>query len=105
MDKRVLTVINLLESDLRREVSLNKLAQSVNLSPWHLSHLFKSTTGTTPARYIKSLRMREAGRLLDYTFLRVKEVMNHIGAHNESQFFRDFKKTYGHTPVKYRQRQ
>jgi two-component system response regulator YesN len=105
MDGRVITVINLLEEDLRRGLSLDDLARSVNLSSWHLCHLFKSTTGTSPRRYVKSLRMREAQRLLEYSFLRVKEIMNLVGAHNEAQFFRDFKKTYGLSPNKYRERQ
>jgi AraC-like DNA-binding protein len=48
--------------------------------------------------------MRKAKKLLEFTFLNVKEVMNRVGAYDASHFVRDFKRTYGVTPAQYRAR-
>jgi methylphosphotriester-DNA--protein-cysteine methyltransferase len=50
-------VITLIEAGLCRETPLAALAQSVNLSPSRLRHLFKAETGPTLAQYLKHLRM------------------------------------------------
>jgi two-component system response regulator YesN len=102
MDQRVRRVISLMLEDSHRELSLNKMAQSVRLSPWHLCHLFKSETGMTLTRYLKTLRMQRAKHLLESTFLSVKEIMNEVGVSDESHFVRDFKAIYGMAPAQYR---
>jgi AraC-like DNA-binding protein len=58
--------------------------------------------GQTPAQYLRSIRMREAEKLLRTTFLSVKEIMNRVGLSNESHFVHEFKKTYNLAPSKYR---
>lgn len=95
-------VIRLMKSDLSRKLASSDMARVVNLSPAHLRYLFKTETGMSPAQYLRTLRMREAGRLLKTTFLSVKEVMHRIGVSDESHFTRDFKKAYGTTPAQYR---
>jgi len=102
MDQRVERVIALMNDDLRREFRLSKMAQSVNLSPTRLCCLFKSETGTPPARYLRTLRMHDAATLLASTFLSVKEIMTRVGFTDESHFVRDFKRIYGMTPTQYR---
>ena len=88
--------------DLGREVSLNELAQSLNLSTSRLRHLFKDETGVSPAQYLKLQRMQRAKELLEATFLNVKEVMLQVGVKDKSSFVRDFKKLYGLSPSRYR---
>ena len=102
MDHRIRIVIALIEGDLRQEPSLESLAQSVNLSPSRLRHLFKYETGVTPAQYLKSLRLRQTKLLLETTFLSVKVIMNRVGVSNESHFIQDFKRAYGFPPSRYR---
>jgi transcriptional regulator GlxA family with amidase domain len=102
MDQRIERVIALMNDDLRRGFRLSKMAQSVNLSPTRLSYLFKSETGTPPARYLRTLRMNDAAMLLASTFLTVKEIKVRVGFSDESHFVRYFKRTYGMTPTEYR---
>lgn len=104
MDQRVQKAIRLMQEDLRRKFIPGEIAAAVNLSLAHLRYLFKTETGMSPAQYLRSLRMQEAGRLLRTTFLSVKEVMHRIGVNDESHFTRDFKKVYGLTPAQYRAR-
>ncbi|MDT4967303.1 MAG: AraC family transcriptional regulator, transcriptional activator for feuABC-ybbA operon [Acidobacteriota bacterium] len=93
-----------MKEDLRRQLTSEQLSRAVNLSPVHLRYLFKADTGMSFAQYLKSLRMEEAGRLLESTFLSIKEVMYRIGMRDESHFARDFKKTHGLAPAQYRAR-
>lgn len=88
---------------LHRAPSLPDLARAVNLSPSRLHSLFKQETGLPPARYLRLLRLSEARRLLETTFLTVKQVMARVGAADESHFVRDFRKAFGMTPARYRE--
>ena len=91
-----------MRDDVRGEVSLAELSQSVNLSVWRLCHIFKSDTGMPPIRYLRLLRMEKAKDLLESSFLSVKEIAYQVGMNDESHFVRDFKSTYGFSPALYR---
>jgi AraC-like DNA-binding protein len=104
MDQRVQQAISHMQENLSRKLIPGEIASAVNLSLAHLRYLFKEETGKSPAQYLRALRMQEAGRLLETTFLNVKEVMHRIGVYDESHFTRDFKKVYGMTPAQYRSR-
>lgn len=104
MDYRVKKVIALMEESLHQGLPASSFAQFVNISPSRLHQLFKDGTGLPPAKYRHSLRMQQARRLLETSYLSVKEVMARIGVTDESHFVRDFKKIHGLTPAKYRER-
>jgi transcriptional regulator GlxA family with amidase domain len=104
MDQRVQAVISLMERKLRRDLSLEEMARSVNLSSSRFRHLFKAETGMSTGQYLKRLRMREAKRLLETTFLNMKQIMNRVGVRDRGRFARDFKKVYGLTPTQFRER-
>lgn len=95
--------MTLMKSDLGRSSSLSHLAQSVNLSPSRLRHVFKAETGTTPTRYLQMLRMELAKQLLETTTLPVKEIAFMTGIACDSYLVREFKKTYGVSPGRYRE--
>lgn len=102
MDRRIRTTIALMETDLQRELSLEEMAQSVNLSASRLRHLFKTETGIAPAQYLKVVRLRRAQELITTTYLSMKQVMSSVGVHDTGHFAKDFKRIYGLTPAEYR---
>jgi len=104
MDQRIKRVIVEMEKHLDSELSLDVLAQSVNLSTSRFRHLFKVETGTTPAQYLKSLRMSRAKKLVETTFLNIKQIMCSIGVHDKRHFAKDFERSYGLIPTQYRAR-
>jgi len=102
MDARISIVVSLIELYFARDVRLDELCIVVNLSPSHLTHLFKATLGISPTQYLKSIRMQRAQELLDHSFLSVKEIGMRVGMSDTSHFVRDFKKAYGLSPSQYR---
>jgi transcriptional regulator GlxA family with amidase domain len=102
MDRRVQTIIAIMKNDLHRELHLSALARKVDLSTSRLHHLFKAETGTTPALYLHSLRIKRAKELLEIHSLSIKQIMIHIGVKDRSHFERSFKRVCGLTPTQYR---
>jgi transcriptional regulator GlxA family with amidase domain len=102
MDRRVETALQLMKGNLQQETDLSEIAASVNLSASRLSHLFKTETGVSPAKYLKRARMERARQLLETSFLSVKQVMVAVGINDSSHFVRSFKNVYGLTPTDYR---
>lgn len=102
IDHRVKMVIRFIEEHGDRQLSLNEIAHSINVSPWHLCRLFRTGTGTSVNQYLLNLRMQKAKELLETTCLRVKEIMNQVGIRDESHFARTFKKLNGVSPSQYR---
>ncbi|HEY0005353.1 MAG TPA: helix-turn-helix domain-containing protein [Pyrinomonadaceae bacterium] len=102
LDQRVQQVISLMKENYQKPLRLDRLARLVNLSIWHLGHLFKSETGQPPAQYLKEIRLSQARHLLATEPLSIKEVMNKVGLRDQSHFAKDFKKRFGLTPTRYR---
>lgn len=102
MDPRVQLVITLMKEELHRDLTLNELARTVNLSLPYLHHLFKAEMGASPWLYLHSLRLEKARELLVTTMLSVKQIMIRVGMKDKSHFGRQFKKAYGQSPGQYR---
>jgi AraC-like DNA-binding protein len=79
-----------------------ELADLVNLSGSRLRHLFKQETGTTPAQYLKAIRLKKAAALLRSTFMSIKEIAMSVGLTTASYFVREFRRSYGMTPTEFR---
>jgi AraC family transcriptional regulator of arabinose operon len=102
MDRRVETALQLMKGNLQQKTDLSGIAACVNLSASRLSHLFKTETGVSPAKYLKRARMERARQLLETSFLSVKQIMAAVGINDSSHFVRSFKNAYGLTPTDYR---
>lgn len=104
MDQRVAVVISFIKANLDKKITLNKLAQMVNISTWHLCHVFKANTGMSIVDSVNKFRIEEAKHLLETTFLSIKEIRMKIGVQDESHFISLFEKVYHITPLQYRVR-
>lgn len=102
MNWRVQTVTEIVLSELEHNHTLEELAQRVDLSPWHLSHLFKVELGVPLKQYLIQLRLHTAADLLAGSLLTITQVMDQVGIRDRSHFTRDFKQEFGMTPSAYR---
>src|SRR5688500_9866631 len=103
MDGRVQKAIVMAEESLHKGWPAARLAELVTLAPARLHQVFQDDVGEPPTRCLRLLRMRRAQELLETTHLSVKQVMARVGVSDESHFVRDFKKSSGLTPARYRE--
>ena len=82
--------------------SLDKLAEDVGVSKYHLSRGFKQYVGVTIGEYVTANRLRFARELLKYTDKPVHEVAELCGIPHVSHFIAVFKSSEGVTPLAYR---
>ena len=98
MDKRILFIESYLLENLQKKISLEEIANLVNVSPIYLRQLFKAETNQTITKYTLKLRLEKSKELLKTTFLRVKEIRVLVGLRNQSKFTQYFKEEYEMTP-------
>lgn len=103
MDRRIADAIATMDAHLRAGVKIADLAAAAGLSTSRFGRLFRDATGTTPAAYLRRLRMTRARALLERTSLSVAEIMAHVGVRDPSHFARDFRREHGVSPRAYRQ--
>jgi transcriptional regulator GlxA family with amidase domain len=97
LDARVQWAIAYMEHNFHHRLSIEEVAQKVNLSYGHFVRLFRAECSVLPLYYLKTLRVYHAKRLLEQTFLSVKEIANRSGM-DQSHFVRDFRRVYGSSP-------
>jgi two-component system response regulator YesN len=84
------------------DLSLNRVAAQVNLSPSHLSAVFSHETGETFKEYLTRIRIERAKELLRTTNLKSFEVAYQSGYNDPHYFSYIFRKNTGFSPQKFR---
>lgn len=90
-----------LEQHYADDISLEDMAEHVNISPQYFSKLIKKTTGFNFIDWLSMLRVKKAKELLNNSNLTVKEVCFMVGYKDPNYFSRIFKKRIGITPSEY----
>lgn len=83
-------------------INVDEYAESLHMSTAWFIRSFKQYVGLSPARYIQSLRIVNAQRLLERTKYSIGEVSEIVGYDNPLYFSRVFKKETGLSPAQYR---
>ncbi len=102
VDRRIRLAVELMHAHMHRDLSLEEIAASAHLSPFHFARLFKKLTGATPHAYLAALRAARARALLAETDLSVTEVGARVGYMSSSHFARAFRQAAGISPSAYR---
>ncbi len=84
--------------------SLEKLAESVCLSKYYFSRMFKEHVGESPGAYLHHKRMQTAMDLLLHSNKPIKEVQYLCGFNKYNYFLTAFRKAYGTSPGAVRSR-
>jgi AraC-like DNA-binding protein len=101
-DDRIDQILRYINSHLDKSLSIAELAEIFHVHPAHFIRFFREKTGETPAKYIRIRRLENAKRMLEATDMNVSAIMEQLGFLDESQFSKQFKKYYGHSPRNYR---
>ncbi len=88
----------------RTKVSLGDIAWHVNLSPEHLSRVFRRELGMSVMTYVRYCRVEDAKTQLLGHSEKISVLARKLGFGNVHNFIRNFKEQVGCTPTEYRQR-
>jgi two-component system response regulator YesN len=114
MSKAYFEVKNQLEPDVmlqikqyirehsNEDISLEMISETVRLSPFYVSKMFKEQFGTNYIDFLTDCRMEKAKDLLADPDKSLKEITYDIGYNNPNYFSRVFKRTTGVSPTDYR---
>ncbi len=91
-----------LEANYTRELSLEEVAEAIQISPFYLSKLFKKELGQNFIDYLTGIRIRSATAILGDPLKTVKDACFGVGYRDPNYFARVFKKCTGLTPSEYR---
>ncbi|OEC34475.1 AraC-type DNA-binding protein [Pseudomonas cuatrocienegasensis] len=91
----------LLASQLAAPPSLEALAATVNLSPFHFARVFRRATGLPPHAWLQQRRLEQARALLRQGCAPLGVALQ-LGFSDQSHLNRQFKRAYGVTPGEYR---
>ncbi len=95
-------VEDFLDDHLAEEISVAKLAATVDLSPFHFCRVFRQTTGMSPLQFITRERISRAQQLIRETQRDLIEIGLEVGYANPSHFAQVFRRTVGQTPTEFR---
>jgi AraC family transcriptional regulator len=90
------------EEHISADITLDDLAEQVNLSKFHFCRTFKATLGLPPHSWLTEKRMNRARLLLRDTSLPILEIANAVGYESQSHFGQMFKKRFGTSPLRSR---
>lgn len=85
-----------------KDISLNILAQKVDLSPIYISKMFKEKLGINYIDFLTECRIEKAKKLLNDPERSLKEITFEVGYHEPNYFSKVFKKMCGVSPKEYR---
>lgn len=100
-----LAVKHHLDENFNKPIVLDELAAIAGTSRSHLCHQFRAFFETSISHYVIRKRMAIAQRLLFNAELRLGNIATEVGYSDIYQFSKQFKKTFGVSPSKYRAQQ
>jgi two-component system response regulator YesN len=88
----VRNAIRIITKGCRNKITLQDIADELEVSYSHLSKCFKQVTGTSFNAFLLETRMQEAVKLLETTNLSIAEVGKQVGIDDPYYFSKSFKK-------------
>lgn len=98
----VLRAIAFMEHHFSEKLSIEQIADQVNLSEYYFSRLFRRCTSMSPHAYLVNLRITMARQLLSVSQKSVERVAEECGFHSTTNFIRSFREHVGCTPKQFR---
>lgn len=100
---RINRVLDFMDANLDRPLTLEDLAAQACFSPYHFLRIFMTQTGETPFGLLQRLRLEKAANLLTARpDLKILDLALQCGFTNAPAFSRAFKAHFGETPSRWR---
>ena len=101
-DPVIAFVTEYMEAHLHEDITLDLLADKLNLTPGYLSTFYKEKTGKNFSDSLNDLRVQHAKQLLQGNEWKIQDIAGQVGYQNVNSFIRMFKRYSGVTPGEYR---
>jgi AraC family transcriptional regulator len=103
MEELVERAIDTMWQRYSEPLSLPEIADTVILSPFYFSRVFRGVTGVSPGRFLSAIRLCEAKRLLlANPDRRVTDIAFQVGYNSLGTFTRRFTESVGMSPARFR---
>ena len=89
-------------NNYNEDISLNKISETLYVSPSYLSKIFSSQIGTTFSKYLTLYRINKAKDYLIHTQYKIYEIAEKVGYSDIGHFSKIFKNSVGTSPKKYK---
>ena len=93
--------INFIKEHLTEELTLNRIAKEMSLSPTYFHNIFRSSVGKTLHEYVEEQRIKKAIGLLQTTNYTLTKIAYECGFSSQSYFSFAFKRKMKKTPREY----
>lgn len=94
--------MNYIRRNIRSQISVAQLANSMRLDPSQVYRIFRKHTGRSPQQVIAELRMEKACEFLEKTDLSIRDIAEWLGYEYQSHFTKQFKDHRKMSPSVYR---
>ena len=91
-------VINLINKNYHKELSLKTLAQKYNINSSYLGQIFTKEVGVSFSEYLNKIKNTKSKDLILNTNMRINDIARSVGYIDTSYFYRKFKKYFGVCP-------
>ncbi len=95
---RIAKVIRYLNDNIHKSLNIDSIADFAGMGNSTLHHAFEKAVGQSPIQYLKKIRLHQAKLMITSRGMNVSEAAYNVGYNNISQFSREFKRQFGHTP-------
>jgi AraC family transcriptional regulator len=99
---RLRRIRELVDANIDDDLSLDGMAQSVELSTAHFARMFRKSTGETPHQFVLRQRIERAKAMLRDRAMRVLDVAVACGFKTQQHFAQVFRDVCGISPTAYR---
>lgn len=86
------------------KMNLKSLSAQFGINADYFSSIFKKELGITFTKYLATLRLNHACRMLKETDISIEEIAKSVGYSDLQYFYRVFKKEFNYTPMEFRSR-
>ena len=94
-------VLEYIESNLSRHLTLRKLSEIADLSVYHFARMFKQTMGVTPYQYVLERRLEHAKIMMRSAKASLVDISLSTGFDSQSHFSSTFHRIVGVTPTEF----
>ena len=99
---RINKVIDYVNNNLQKPITLDELANQAHFSPFHFHRIFVAVIGESVNFFTNRLRLEKSARLLKFSKQRISDIGLDCGFSSSSTFSRAFKNYFGTSPTSYR---